>query len=217
MTVAPAHLTFATERPTGAFEADDPYALARAWLGAAEASEPEDHNAMALATVDVEGLPNLRVVLLKEIEDDPRRGGFVFYTNYDSAKGQELATTPRAAANFHWKSLRRQLRLRGTIERIEPERADAYYASRPRPSRSGAWASRQSRPLESREALTAEVERFSAELPDDPPRPGHWGGYRLRPVEVEFWADGAYRLHDRFRWTRTAPDASEWRVARLNP
>jgi pyridoxamine 5'-phosphate oxidase len=196
----------------GIFEGDDPFAIARQWLAEAERTEPNDPNAIALSTVDAAGLPNVRMVLLKEIEDD----AFVFYTNYESVKAQEIEGAGKAAFVMHWKSLRRQLRVRGRVTREEGPQADAYYASRSLKSRLGAWASRQSRPLGSRAALMAEVAKVSARHGLNPPRPPFWGGYRLRPVEIEFWADGAHRLHDRFRWSRTDP-ASEWTVQRLNP
>ena len=201
----------------GIFAADDPYALARTWLAEAGASEPEDANAVALATVDRHGMPNVRMVLVKEIEPSPTRGGFVFYTNFESAKGKELETGARAAMVFHWKSLHRQVRLRGPVERIGAEQADAYYASRNYQSRIGAWASRQSRPLANRRTLLAEVARLAAKHTLGPPRPEHWGGYRIRPVEIEFWGQGEFRLHDRFRWTRLKPDSTSWTVQRLSP
>lgn len=206
-----------TERRAGIFAGEDPYALARDWLAEAEKTEINDANAVSLATVDADGLPNLRMVLLKEIEASQTAGGFVFYTNFESAKGRELAATPKAAMCLHWKSLRRQLRLRGPVERVADAQADAYYESRAYKSRIGAWASAQSRPLSGRTALMAEVARYAARYPAQPPRPPHWGGFRLRPVEIEFWADGAFRLHDRFRWTRAAPDAAGWEVRRLHP
>lgn len=200
-----------TERG-GIFAGDDPFALTRAWMDAATAREPNDPNAIALATVDETGLPNVRIVLLKEIEDD----AFVFYTNYESAKGQELAGAGKAAFVLHWKSLRRQVRVRGVVAREDGPQADAYYASRALQSRLGAWASRQSRPLSSRGALLAEVARVTATRGPNPPRPPFWGGFRLRPLEVEFWADGDFRLHDRFQWRRSTLDAP-WTIRRLNP
>ena len=199
----------------GLFAGDDPVAIAQRWLAEAEGTEPEDANAIALATVDPAGLPNVRMVLLKAIETGPL-GGFVFYTNYEGAKGRELAAAPRAAFAMHWKSLRRQVRARGPVERVEGAQADAYYASRSLESRLGAWASAQSRPLETRAALTAALEAARAEYGANPPRPPHWGGFRLRPVEVELWADGPARLHDRFRFTRADPDAPAWEAVRLN-
>ncbi len=196
----------------GIFAGDDPFAIARAWLVAAEAAEPNDPNAIALATVDPNGLPNARMVLLKEIEDD----AFVFYTNYDSAKAREIDAAGKAAFVLHWKSLRRQIRARGTVTKEQGPQADAYYRSRSLPSRLGAWASRQSRPLRGRAELMAEVAKFGLLKGLDPDRPPFWGGYRIAPVEIEFWADGPHRLHDRFRWTRAAPGAP-WQVSRLSP
>lgn len=196
----------------GIFEGDDPFGIARAWLSEATDSELNDPNAMALATVDESGLPNVRMVLLKEIEDD----AFVFYTNYESAKGLELIASGKAALVLHWKSLRRQVRVRGLVTKEDGPQADAYYASRPLQSRIGAWASDQSRPLASREALMARAAKMGVLHGASPKRPPHWGGFRIRPVEIEFWADGAFRLHDRFRWTRDAPGAA-WNVVRLNP
>lgn len=197
----------------GIFAGDNPFVLARAWLSAAETTESEDPNAIALATVDAEGLPDVRMVLLKEIEDD----AFLFYTNYESAKGREIAATGKAAFVMHWKSLHRQIRVRGTVSREEGEKADAYYRSRPLQSRIGAWASQQSRPLKSRGALMAEVTRMGLTHGTNPPRPPFWGGFRIHPVEIEFWADGAFRLHDRFRWCRDPGAPDEWEIARLNP
>lgn len=197
---------------SGIFAGEDPFAIAQAWLAEAETQEPNDPNAIALATVDAHGMPNVRMVLLKEIERD----AFVFYTNYDSAKGQELAQGGQAAFVLHWKSLRRQIRVRGPVERVEGPQADAYYASRSLPSRLGAWASRQSRPLEGRASLMAEVARAGIQYGSNPPRPPFWGGFRVIPVEVEFWADGAFRLHDRFQWVRTSP-GGDWKIQRLSP
>jgi pyridoxamine 5'-phosphate oxidase len=197
---------------TGIFEGEDPFALASRWLAEAQGSEPNDPNAIALATVDERGLPNVRMVLLKEIEAD----AFVFYTNYGSRKAREIDSAGGAAFVMHWKSLRRQVRARGPVERVDGPQADAYFASRSLQSRLGAWASQQSEPLSSRGALLAEVAKLTARFGTNPPRPPFWGGYRMRPVEMEFWADGPFRLHDRFRWTR--PDAkSNWDVARLSP
>lgn len=196
----------------GIFAGDDPFAIARRWLAEAEKTEINDPNAMALASVDADGLPNVRMVLLKEIED----GAFVFYTNYTSAKAREIDGTGKAAFVMHWKSLRRQIRVRGSVTREEGPQADAYYASRSLKSRLGAWASRQSAPLESRVALMAEVAKMTARHGTAPLRPPFWGGYRLVPVEIEFWADGDFRLHDRFRWSRTGV-SSPWRIDRLNP
>lgn len=196
----------------GIFAGDDPFEIARAWLSEAEKTEPNDPNAIALSTVDADGLPNARMVLLKDIED----GAFVFYTNYQSAKAKEIEQGGKAAFVMHWKSLRRQIRVRGTVTREEGPQADAYFASRSLKSRLGAWASHQSQPLSSRAALVAEVAKVTALHGPSPKRPDFWGGYRIHPVELEFWADGAYRLHDRFRWTRNASDDG-WDVTRLNP
>ncbi|MAM25355.1 MAG: pyridoxamine 5'-phosphate oxidase [Rhodobacteraceae bacterium] len=200
------------EERNGIFAGDDPFGIARRWLQEAEAAEPNDPNAIALSTVDAQGMPNARMVLLKDIED----AAFVFYTNYESAKAEELDATGRAAFVMHWKSLRRQIRARGTITREDGPQTDSYYRSRSLKSRLGAWASRQSRPLDSRATLMAEVAKMTARHGTDPARPPFWGGYRLTPVEIEFWADGAFRLHDRFQWRRAGPDG-EWTVQRLNP
>jgi len=197
---------------TGLFSGGDPFEIARRWLSDAERSEVNDPNAIALSTVDAAGLPNVRMVLLKEIEP----AAFVFYTNYGSAKAQELDQAGMAAFVLHWKSLRRQIRVRGHISREEGPQADAYYKSRSLKSRLGAWASHQSQPLDGRATLMAEVAKVTARLGTNPPRPPFWGGYRLVPVEIEFWADGAFRLHDRFVWRR--PNAeSVWEIQRLSP
>lgn len=196
----------------GIFAGDDPFVIARAWLREAETTEPSDPNAIALATVDADGLPDVRMVLLKDIGATD----FTFYTNYRSAKAQQIETGHKAAFVLHWKSLRRQIRVRGLVTREEGAAADAYFASRSLKSRLGAWASQQSRPLASRGALMAEVARVTAEKGLNPPRPPFWGGYRIAPVAIEFWADGAFRLHDRFSWTRVE-GSERWRVVRLNP
>lgn len=196
----------------GIFAGDDPFALTQAWMDAAAPGELSDPNAMALATVDETGLPNVRIVLLKEIEPD----AFVFYTNYESEKGQELQSAGKAALVLHWKSLGRQVRVRGLVEKEDGAKADAYYQSRPLQSRLGAWASRQSRPLASRASLMAEVAKVSARKGLHPPRPPFWGGFRIRPLEFEFWANGEFRLHDRFRWRRAAL-GEPWQITRLNP
>jgi pyridoxamine 5'-phosphate oxidase len=197
---------------TGIFAGEDPFEIARRWLGEAEATEINDPNAIALASVDADGLPNVRMVLLKDIEP----AAFVFYTNYGSAKGQEIDASGKAAFVMHWKSLRRQVRVRGLVSREEGAPADSYYASRSLTSRLGAWASQQSRPLSSRMKLMAEVTAIGAKYGTTPPRPPFWGGFRIVPLEMEFWADGAFRLHDRFRWIRQDID-SEWKIIRLNP
>ncbi|MDF1855434.1 pyridoxamine 5'-phosphate oxidase [Pseudooceanicola sp.] len=197
---------------SGIFQGNDPFVIARRWLAEAEAVEINDANAIALASVDSDGLPNVRMVLLKEIEAN----AFVFYTNYRSAKAEEVEGAGKAAFVMHWKSLRRQIRVRGNVSREDGAQADAYYASRSLKSRLGAWASAQSQPLSSRAALMAEVAKVTAAKGANPPRPPFWGGYRIDPVEIEFWADGAFRLHDRFRWTR-ASSAAAWQIARLSP
>lgn len=197
---------------SGIFAGSDPFALAQSWLTEAEPVEPNDPNAIALATVDADGLPNVRMVLLKEIEPD----AFVFYTNYGSQKGQEIEASGKAAFVLHWKSLRRQIRVRGLTVREEGPKADEYYASRSLKSRLGAWASQQSQPLSSREALMAEAAKVAVTKGTNPPRPPFWGGIRIQPLEIEFWADGAFRLHDRFRWSR-AQITDNWTIRRLNP
>ncbi len=196
------------------FTADDePFALFRTWLAEAEAREPEDPNAMALATVDSDGLPNVRMVLLKGVDT----GGFVFYTNLESAKGDEMAAQPKAALCLHWKSLHRQVRVRGLIEPVGAADADAYFASRHRSSQIGAWASRQSRPLESRFALEKAVARFTAKFAiGEVPRPPYWSGLRLLPLEIEFWQNRPFRLHDRVVFRRDDPSGG-WHRTRLYP
>ena len=189
----------------------DPFSLFQSWYDEAVAAEVNDPDAMALATVDAGGMPSVRMVLLKEWAAD----GFVFYTNYESRKSGELDATAKAAFCIHWKSLRRQVRVVGPVSRVDAARSDAYFASRGRGSRIGAWASAQSRPLASRDSLAAAVAEVEARFPDDVPRPPHWGGFLIEPQEIEFWADGEHRLHDRFRFT---PDAAGgWDVSRLNP
>ena len=189
----------------------DPMSVFDAWLAEAGDSEPNDPNAMTLATVDADGMPNARVVLLKG--HDAR--GFVFYTNLQSQKGGELEATQKASLCFHWKTLGRQVRVQGPTSRVDEQEADAYFASRGRDSRIGAWASAQSRPLDSRDSLAASVAEVEARFPDDVPRPPHWGGFLIVPQEIEFWADGDHRLHDRFRFT--PDDAGNWDISRLNP
>jgi pyridoxamine 5'-phosphate oxidase len=203
-----------TRLTTGDFtDENEPFALFGAWLSEAKASEINDPNAVSLATVDEDGLPNVRMVLLKDFDAD----GFVFYTNFESQKGREILATRKAAMCFHWKSLRRQVRLRGPVDIVSDEEADAYYKTRPRGSRIGAWASKQSRPLESRFALEKAVAEFTARHPiGDIPRPDHWSGFRIRPLSIEFWKDGAFRLHDRMEFRR--PDATgDWSKVRMYP
>ena len=197
---------------SGLFAGDDPFEIARQWLAEAERAEPNDPNAIALSTVDANGLPNARMVLLKSIDAD----SFVFYTNYDSAKAQEIEQGGKAAFVMHWKLLRRQIRVRGDVVREDGPEADDYYESRSLKSRLGAWASKQSRSLSSRASLMAEVAKVTATHGSSPKRPPFWGGYRITPVEIEFWADGAFRLHDRFRWTKNA-EQSRWEINRLSP
>ena len=189
----------------------DPFSLFQSWYDEAVAAEVNDPDAMALATVDKGGMPSVRMVLLKEWAPD----GFVFYTNYESRKSGELDATGKAAFCIHWKSLRRQVRVVGPVSRVDAARSDAYFASRGRGSRIGAWASAQSCPLDSRDSLAAAVAEVEARFPDDVPRPPHWGGFLIAPQEIEFWADGDHRLHDRFRFTLN--DAGNWDISRLNP
>lgn len=194
-------------------DAPDPMALFEAWFADAEANEPNDPNAMSLATVDQDGLPNVRMVLLKGADE----GGFVFYTNTQSAKGEELTRVPKAALCFHWKSLRRQVRVRGDIAPVSEAEADAYFASRSRGSQLGAWASQQSRTLESRFALEKAVAVQTTKFHiGKVPRPPYWSGYRLTPTAVEFWHDRPFRLHDRVAFLRDDAD-SPWSRDRLYP
>ena len=192
-------------------EASEPLELFANWFGDAEKTEPNDPNAVALATVDADGLPDVRMVLLKGYDER----GFVFYTNFESAKGVEILGSMKAAMCFHWKSLRRQVRLRGPVEIVSDEEADAYYASRARGSRIGAWASKQSRPLESRFALEKAVAEYTARHAiGDIPRPSYWSGFRVMPQTIEFWHDRPFRLHDRLVFSR---EGEGWRTTRLYP
>lgn len=189
----------------------EPFALFAEWLADATKSELNDPNALALATVDADGLPDVRMVLLKGLDDR----GFVFFTNFESAKGREIIGSMKAAMCFHWKSLRRQVRVRGPVEIVSNEEADAYFASRPRGSRIGAWASKQSRPLESRFALEKAVAEFTARHAiGEIPRPAYWSGFRIVPSQIEFWHDRPFRLHDRVVFTR---NGDGWDKARLYP
>ena len=191
--------------------ADDPFTLFEAWFAEARASEPNDPDAMALATVDGRGRPSVRIVLLK----GHGPSGFIFYTNDDSRKGRELAEHPDAALLFHWKSLRRQVRIDGAVERVDGATADAYFASRSRDSQLGAWASDQSQPLASREVFMAQFDDMAARFDGrQVPRPPHWGGYRVVPQQMEFWQDGAHRLHERRLFTR---DGDGWTESLLYP
>jgi pyridoxamine 5'-phosphate oxidase len=192
---------------------DEPFRLFFDWMRDAERSEPNDPNAMAVASVDETGLPDVRMVLLKGFDE----AGFVFYTNFESKKGVELLTSRKAALLFHWKSLRRQVRIRGLVEVVSEAEADAYFASRPRASRIGAWASKQSRPLESRFALEKAVAEYGfRHAIGEVPRPPHWSGFRVVPLAIEFWHDRPFRLHDRIEFTRGAP-GEPWAKARLYP
>ena len=191
----------------------EPYQLFQEWYGEAEAKEPNDPNAMALATVGADGQPSVRMVLLKDA--DPR--GFVFYTNYESKKGRQLLETHKAALVLHWKSLGRQVRAEGTVESVSDAEADAYFASRHKSSQIGAWASQQSRPLESRFALEKAVASYTLKFGiGEIPRPPYWRGFRITPTYIEFWRDGAFRLHDRIIFRRDAPDTS-WTKTRFYP
>lgn len=191
----------------------DPFALFAEWMAEAEASEPNDPNAMALATADAQGRPSLRMVLLKGYDAD----GFVFYTNLESKKGTQLAENANAALLFHWKSLRRQIRVEGPVDPVSEAEADEYFASRPRQSQIGAWASEQSRPCEGRFELEKRVAKFAAKFNiGKVPRPPHWSGFRIRPRYIEFWKDGAFRLHDRHVFRREE-DGAAWSVDRLFP
>ncbi len=194
-------------------ESTDPFVLFESWFSEATAQEINDPNAMALATVGADGLPDVRMVLLKGFDRD----GFVFYTNAESQKGTELAQNAKAAVVFHWKSLRRQARVRGLVSEVSAAEADAYFESRPRDSRIGAWASQQSRPLESRFALEKAVAKYAAKYAVGAvPRPAYWRGYRIQPLYIEFWQDKPFRLHDRLTFRREGP-ADEWTAARLYP
>ncbi|SOC35169.1 pyridoxamine 5'-phosphate oxidase [Rhizobium subbaraonis] len=205
------------ELTTGDFtEESEPFSLFGKWLEDAGKSEPNDPNAVALATVDASGLPNVRMVLLKGFDER----GFVFYTNFESQKGQEILSAGKAAMCFHWKSLRRQVRVRGPVEVVSDEEADIYYASRPRGSRIGAWASKQSRPLEGRFALEKAVAEYTARYAiGEIPRPSYWSGFRIKPVSIEFWHDRAFRLHDRMEFRRPAGPEGEggWEKVRMYP
>ena len=194
-------------------DAGEPFRQFGEWMAEAEKSEINDPAAVALATVDANGMPNVRMVLMRGVDER----GFVFYTNFESAKGGEILASRKAAMCFHWKSLRRQIRVRGPVEIVSDAEADAYFSSRPRGSRIGAWASQQSRPLESRLALEKAVARFTAKYAVGAvPRPDYWSGFRLKPVEIEFWRDGTFRLHDRLVYRRSAPDGG-WSTDNLYP
>ena len=189
----------------------DPFLLFNQWFAEAQQSEINDPDAIALASVDADGMPSVRMVLLKEILPE----GFVFYTNYTSRKSGELMATGKAAFVVHWKSLRRQIRVTGSVEQVPDAQSDAYYQTRSRGSRIGAWASQQSKPLQNRGELTAAVRKIEETYPDEVPRPTHWGGFLIRPAEIEFWADGDFRLHDRFRYIKDSE--GNWVSQRLYP
>ena len=191
----------------------DPFALFAEWMKQAEASEPNDANAMALATADADGVPNVRMVLLKGADAN----GFVFYSNSHSIKGDELAANPKAALNFHWKSLRKVVRVKGAVTRVSDAEADAYFATRAKDSQIGAWASPQSRPMEGRFVFEKAIAEYALKFAlTKVPRPPHWTGWRLTPLRIEFWRDRPFRLHDRLVYERAAPGEA-WRTERLFP
>ena len=199
-------------REMGWLHAEDPIKLFETWLAKAGETEPNDPNAVSLATVGETGMPDVRIILLKGVSDD----GFVFYSNAQSQKGRQLTASRKAALCFHWKSWHRQVRVRGTVHPISAAASDAYFARRARGSRIGAWASDQSRPVASREAMVDRVEEVEARFADkDVPRPAHWHGWCVSPEEIEFWQDGAFRLHDRLLFTKTR--TGDWTKARLYP
>ncbi len=206
-------MSSASKEETELTAADDPIEHFKEWFAEAKGKEPNDPEAMTLATVDAAGCPNARMVLLKGVDER----GFVFYTNLESAKGEELRSNPKAALVFHWKSLRRQVRLRGDIEAVSGAEANAYFATRPKDSQIGAWASPQSRPLEGRFALEKEVARYAAKYAlTSVPRPPHWSGFRLKPLEIEFWRNRPFRLHERLLYARETLSAP-WKTSRLFP
>ncbi|WP_455466489.1 pyridoxamine 5'-phosphate oxidase [Bartonella sp. B39] len=198
----------------GFMQMQKPFALFATWLEEATVSEINDPNAMALATVDETGLPNVRMVLLKDFSPQ----GFVFYTNYESCKGQEILKSMKASLCFHWKSLRRQVKIRGIVEKISTQEADAYFQSRPRGSRIGAWASKQSQPLENRFDLEKAIAQYTMRYAvGNVPRPPYWSGFRVKPLSIEFWRDRPFRLHDRLLFTRDSVEHDDWQRQQLYP
>ncbi|WP_455478607.1 pyridoxamine 5'-phosphate oxidase [Bartonella sp. B10] len=192
----------------------EPFTLFANWLEEAKNSEINDPNAMALATVDETGLPNVRIVLLKDFSLQ----GFVFYTNYKSCKGQEILKSMKASLGFHWKSLHRQVRIRGIVKKVSAQEADAYFQSRPHGSQIGAWASQQSQPLEDRSILEKSIAKYTAYYADENiPRPPYWSGFRVQPLSIEFWRDRPFRLHDRILFTRNSTKHTQWKKQRLYP
>lgn len=211
--------TYMARQAPDYFGATDPFALFETWFTEAAEHEPSDPNAMTCATVDASGMPNVRIVLLKGLDtwEEGVLRGFVFYTNHEGTKGGELLAAKKAALNFHWKSLNRQVRIRGVVSVVTPAEADAYFASRHRSSRIGAWASQQSRPLESRAVLEKAVADHDAKFAaGDVPRPPYWSGFRVTPLSIEFWHDRPFRLHDRLVFARKAA-GDAWARERLYP
>ncbi len=190
----------------------DPFELFKEWYEIAKQSETNDANALSFATVDASGMPDVRILLMNGFDEK----GFVVYMNLQSAKGEQLKANPKAAAVFHWKTLRQQVRVRGEVEQVSDKQADDYFATRPHGSQIGAHASKQSQPLKSRDELLTATKMIEKKYPNNVPRPNHWSGYRILPLEIEFWKDGKYRLHDRIVFKRETLD-SPWRVIRLNP
>lgn len=211
---SPSEETYAVDQDQGdVFSEADPFMLFAAWLTLAKKTEPNDPNSMALATVDAEGMPDLRMVLLKDVD----ASGLTFYTNTQSAKGEQLAVNPKAAICFHWKTIRRQVRFRGNVRRVSDTEADAYFATRARSARIGAHASAQSRPMEGRFALEKQVALKAAQFGvKEVTRPPYWSGYRVAPTQIEFWVNRPFRLHDRLQFTREN-ETDEWKTARLYP
>ncbi|HWV96072.1 MAG TPA: pyridoxamine 5'-phosphate oxidase [Xanthobacteraceae bacterium] len=210
----PASMKHPSQLTSGDFTAaENPFGLFAEWFAEASASEPNDPNAMALATVDADGLPDVRMVLMKGYDTD----GFVFFSHLASQKGRELAANPKAALLFHWKSLRRQVRIRGPVTPVTDAEADAYFATRPKQAQIGAWASKQSQPLESRFAFEQAIAKFAAKyVLGDVPRPPGWSGWRITPLRIEFWHDRPFRLHDRIEFRRDTPDMA-WTKTRMYP